>query len=579
MFNPKIVDSVSADYTISSYKEDIQIEHFNDEEAKILDRNITNATSNVFAWKVSENLTHEQVGALLSRYSRTSLTGRRLFLKEFYPNKDRGREFFDAWLVDYGDDSIQEMAGGLPLSCEFISNLAVKEIEDCRLGSYIEKSTRYVPFDKKLPNGEYMFYKDPDIMDSRYSGDYLDLMHGLFSSYSANMDRMIGYIRNTNPINGISFRFGESSKKITEMRNGDFEAYGATEEDLRKAYENAIRANALDFLRDYLPMSTLTHVGVSMDARSYENLVHKLMSSGLGEARTLGKRILSEMRNIAPSLLKRVDEEHGLAMQNFMKERRENAGSFVNALKVDPKPVTDSVALVDYTGEGSDNADHKAQIAISGPILYTFSDGLGMKEAMERAKSMGEAGRKGLIAAYVGPRANRRHKPGRAFENVEYLFDLNGRIGIYRDIQRHRIGTQERQNFSIVHGYETRPAFGEIGIEDDYRQKMSDVKSLYQKLHSILPHQAQYAVTFGFDISWYYRLNARQLYHLCELRSSQQGHPDYRKLVQQMAIAAKKVHPTVIEHMRYLNMSDKTLGRLDSEIRIAVKKNAISKQS
>lgn len=564
---------------MESYKEDIQIDRFTEDEAVILRKNLTNITGNVFAWKTSEELTNEQVGALLSRYSRTSLTGKRLFLKEFYPNKNRGKEFFDAWLVDYGDDSIQEMAGGLPLSCEFVSNLAVKELEDCRIGSYIEKSTRYVPFDKKLPNGEYMFYKDPNIMDSKYGDEYLKLMRGLFDSYSGNIEKMSKYISEANPIEEIKFRFGEQVKKISEMNNGDFEAYGVNETDIKKAYDNAIKANALDFLRDYLPMATMTHVGISMDARSYENLIHKLLSSPLSETRGLGNKILEEMNKISPALLKRISGEHGEEMQKFMQSRRLDSMGIVGKLGVILSPNTENVALVDCTGYGYQNADEMAQIAIASSIIYVFSNGVSMRNAIETAKSMENEERKRLISAYVGKRTNRRHKPGRAFENVEYLFDLNARIGIYRDIQRHRIGTQERQIFSISNGYETREAFAMIGIDDDYKQKMSEVKALHGKLYEKFPYQAQYVVTFGFNIRWYYRLNARQMFHMCELRSSQQGHPDYRKLVQQMAIEAKSVHPTVIGYMKYLDMNEKTLGRLDSEIRIAVKKNALSKQN
>ncbi|HVA83021.1 MAG TPA: hypothetical protein VNF06_02550, partial [Candidatus Aquilonibacter sp.] len=135
---------MAADYLLSFNEKDKgeMVEQFSDEECSLLGDNVTNFDSNIFAWRISDEFTPEQAGALLSRYSRTALTSRRLYLKEFYPNKSRGREFFDAWLVDYGDDSIQEMVGGLPVSCEYVSNVAVKEIEDCRLGSYIEKSTR-----------------------------------------------------------------------------------------------------------------------------------------------------------------------------------------------------------------------------------------------------------------------------------------------------------------------------------------------------------------------------------------------------------------------------------------------------
>ena len=568
-----------ADYLLSFNENEKgeMVEQFSDDECNLLGENVTNMDSNIFAWKISNEFTPEQAGALLSRYSRTALTSRRLYLKEFYPNKSRGREFFDAWLVDYGDDSIQEMVGGLPVSCEYVSNLAVKEIEDCRLGSYIEKSTRYVAFDRKLPNGEFMFYKDPEIIASRHGEKYLSLMNGLFNSYSGHMEKMMKYISDTNRIEEIGFRIGSKVVKITEFTKALEEESGITEQDLRNSYNNAIKANALDFLRDYLPMSTLTHVGCSMDARSYENMLNKMMASPLSESRWIATRLSGELKKVVPSLVKRVHDHNGMALQSLYKERGNNAYRLVEHLSKGLVSNEESVSLVEYTGEGANNSEEALQIKLASVIIYKFARGTSMRQAMEKATSMSEVDRKALISAYVGKRTNRRHKPGRAFENIDYTFDLNGRIGIYRDIQRHRIGTQERQNFGVELGYDIRQAYKDVGIDEDYKSKMAEVIDLYSALLPTHPYQAQYCVTFGFNIRWYYKLNARQLFHLCELRSTHQGHPDYRKLVQDMAMKVKAVHPTIIEHMNYLDMSEKTLGRLDSEIRMAVKKSQLSK--
>ncbi|MGI0141890.1 MAG: FAD-dependent thymidylate synthase [Candidatus Micrarchaeales archaeon] len=570
---------MGSDYLLSFNENDkgTSVEQFTDEEVALLGNNVTNLNSNIFAWRISEDFTPEQSGALLSRYSRTALTSRRLYLKEFFPNKSRGREFFDAWLVDYGDDSIQEMVGGLPASCEYVSNVAVKDIEDCRLASYIEKSTRYVAFDKKLPNGEYMFYRDPDIMGSRHGDDYLHLMNGLFDSYSNYMEKMMKYISDTNKIEDIGFRIASKVVKITELTKEIEEESGITELDLRKAYENSIKANALDFLRDYLPMATLTHVGISADARSYENMLNKMLSSPLAESRWIANRLSGELKKLVPSLVKRVHDDYGTTLQNFYSERTAHTYKTVSQITHGIVSNEETVALSEYAGEGTSKPDERAQVILASAIIYRFSKGTSMRQAAEHAGKMSEVERKNLIKTYIGNRTNRRHKPGRAFENLDYTFDLMGRIGIYRDIQRHRIGTQERQNFGIELGYDTRDAYVEIGIDDDYQSKMASVVDLYNKLLPSNPYQAQYVVTFGFNIRWYYKLNARQLYHLCELRSTHQGHPDYRKLVQDMAMKVKNVHPTVIEPMTYLDMSEKTLGRLDSEIRLAVKKSQIGK--
>ncbi len=558
----------------------VDVEDYNDAETELLDKVVTNTTDNIYAWKLGDSLSSEQAGALLSRYSRTALTGRRLYLKEFLPNKDRGKDFFEAWLVDYGDDSIQETAGGIPMSCEFISNVAVKELEDSRFGSYIEKSTRYVSFDKKLNNGDYMFYKDPQIMSSKYGDNYLSLMRSLFDSYVKYTEPMSKFIKESNPIDSQKFTIGTNIVTISEMNNELEEKLGVTAQDLQKSYDNAIKANALDFMRDYLPMSILTHVGVSMNGRSYENSIIRMLSSPLYECNFIGKRMHSELSKIIPSLLKRTMEKHGNAQKDFITVSRDESSKAVEHLTHDipVKEDRDLIKLVEYTGRGTKDPDFAAETDILSVIIYKSGKGYSLSQSREIAQSMSKGYKDLLISKYVGERKNRRHKPGRAFENVFYTFDSCCRIGIYRDLHRHRIGTQERQRFTVKHGYNMREQFKEIGIHDDYSTKMAEVTDLYNKIAATMPYQAQYVVTFGFNIRWYYTFNARQLFHFAELRTGPGGHPDYRDLTQKMYIEASKVHPSITKHMNFINMEKKQLGRLESEIRIVQKKKDLQKK-
>jgi len=92
-----------------------------------------------------------------------------------------------------------------------------------------------------------------------------------------------------------------------------------------------------------------------------------------------------------------------------------------------------------------------------------------------------------------------------------------------------------------------------------------------------MPYQAQYIVTFGFKIRWYYTFNARQMFHMLELRSGPGGHPDYRDLVQKVYREVSGIHPSITKHMSFMDMSEKQLGRLASEIRIAQRRNAAQK--
>ncbi|MGI0029060.1 MAG: FAD-dependent thymidylate synthase, partial [Nitrososphaera sp.] len=82
------------------------LEKFTDEEKAVLRAHFSNVDKPVFAI-----ITPKQVdrGALMSRYSRTDKTMRRVFLDEFAKNPDRGEEFYRRVLIEYGDDSVAEL--------------------------------------------------------------------------------------------------------------------------------------------------------------------------------------------------------------------------------------------------------------------------------------------------------------------------------------------------------------------------------------------------------------------------------------------------------------------------------------
>jgi thymidylate synthase ThyX len=135
---------------------------FSKSEKKILLNHFSNADDSVFAVTTPQQVDR---GALMSRYSRTDKSMRRVFLDEFLANKKRGEEFYTRVLIEYGDDSVAEL-GAAQIAVEGLSNIAVKKIEDRRIGlSYLEKSSRYVAWNKK-ENGVYKFYRDSTIVES-----------------------------------------------------------------------------------------------------------------------------------------------------------------------------------------------------------------------------------------------------------------------------------------------------------------------------------------------------------------------------------------------------------------------------
>ena len=90
--------------------------------------------------------------------------------------------------------------------------------------------------------------------------------------------------------------------------------------------------------------------------------------------------------------------------------------------------------------------------------------------------------RAAVLRAYIGDRANRRHKPGRAFERTRYRFDVLADYGAFRDLQRHRLLTLEWQPLSPGHGYVEPAAIEEAGALADWRTVMERSAELHAAL-------------------------------------------------------------------------------------------------
>ena len=93
------------------------------------------------------------------------------------------------------------------------------------------------------------------------------------------------------------------------------------------------------------------------------------------------------------------------------------------------------------------------------------------------------------------------------------------------------------------------------------------------------PALAQYVVPLAFHVRWYFRVNLREIYHLCELRTTPQGHPDYRWVAQEMFRLVSQVHPRLARYARFVDMGPgDELERRRSERRMDEKLSALDRQ-
>jgi thymidylate synthase ThyX len=231
---------------------------------------------------------------------------------------------------------------------------------------------------------------------------------------------------------------------------------------------------------------------------------------------------------------------------------------------------SEAVALVDYDR----NAEEKILAAILYPHGYHP-----LQQLRQIAARMSTEERQKIFREFFDKRRHRRDKLGRAFENVYYTFDILGNLGLYRDLHRHRILTQERQDFTTVHGYDTPPEIEQAGVKDEFDDCMHRAADLYERIHAELPSEAQYVVPFAYKIRWYMKMNLREALHMVELRTMPQGHPDYRFICQEMWRRIQEVHPSLAEAGRFVDWQKYRLGRLQSEMRTEFKKSAIENKA
>ncbi len=534
------------------------VETFTATEQRVLERFFTNTDLPVFG---IINLPEVVKGALFARYSRSPKSVRRLFLDEFYDEPEigidqiaariaadeasvrlqRAEDLYERVFNQYGDDSVAQL-GGAHLACEQASNILTKILEWGRLAAYLEQSTRYMLYDATL-GGRYRYHLPAELVGGPLEDDYVATMDWLFATYSSLMERMLPYYETLHP---------------------------RADGDSNFVWRSTIRAKACDDLRGLLPAATTSNVGIFATGQAFEMMLLRMRAHPLAEARTYADLMLTELRKIIPAFLRRVDvADRGVAWSDYLQRvaaDMEDAGAVLVAEPPEPRA---EVTLVDW--------DADAELKIAAASLYAFT-ALPDDQLLELVRAMPAEERARLFWAYVGERSNRRHKPGRAMERSGYRFDILCDYGIFRDLQRHRMLTLEWQRLSPTHGYVIPEAVADIDGVEVWREAMDRTAELHGAIDR---HHgadvAQYVVPFAYKIRFFFQLNAREAFHLLELRTTPGGHPDYRRVCQEMhrLIGDQAGHRLVADAMRFVDYESYDLARIESERRSAAKRAAL----
>ncbi len=518
-------------------------DQFTADEARALAPFFTNTDRPVFALR---NLPETVKGALFARYSRSAKSLRRLFLDEFLGEvggdaasvpasavgSERAERLYARVLNEYGDDSVAQL-GGAHVACEGVSNILTKVLEWGRLMAYLEQSTRYVPYTDR-PNGRWKYHVPAEIAATP-----------LLASYTRTMDRA----------------FEVYARWIPALESHFRARYPKAPEDSDAVYRSVIRAKALDTLRGLLPAATTSNLGIYGTGQAYEALILRMRAHPLSEVRLFGDLLLAELQHVMPAFVARVDQPHrgGRWVQYFEDTREATRLAAAAAIGTHEAEPRDEVTLTEFDPEG--------EVKVVASALYASST-LPDDQLLRIARAMPVEDRLAVLRAYVGDRANRRHRPGRAFERTAYRFDVLADYGAFRDLQRHRLLTLEWQPLSPDHGYVEPAALDDAGALADWREVMDRSADLHAALKQHgLREAAGYAVAMAYRVRFYMDMNAREAMHVIELRTAPQGHPSYRRICQAMHRAIRDVagHHALAEAMQYADHSAVELERLQQE--------------
>ena len=492
---------------------------------------ISSIDSDVYAF--NDKLSPTTIAAGMARLSRRGDDMRITILDEFAPTLGKDEKLLQRVISAYGDDSVQQLVGA-HIVVENASNLLTKQLEWGRLAAYLEQSTRYIYFDQKDKYGKFKYYT-PNNFDAATKKLYESSMDRIFEAYSDLVHKTTEYVR-------------ASSSTPEDERDG--------------AWKAATRAQACDAIRPVLPVATKSTVGIYASGQALEHMIMRLRASDSEEAKEAGTNILKQARSVIPTFLERADKpERGGATTAYL------ASTAAKMQSLTREHLHETYGIGDQPSATLLNVWPRNELDIIPYMLYEHSS-LPLDEIKDQVATWSIAKKEEVFSAYMGERLNRRHKPGRALELPHYTWDLVCDYGIFRDLQRHRmVDNLTWQALTPRYGFDVPQLVEDAGLSDEFEACFDASLDLYGKLQRAGYHyEAQYATLLGHKMRWTITYNARQAFHLHELRTTPHGHPGYRKLINEMHEKLGEVHPLIINAMKFVNRDeDPELTRLAAE--------------
>ncbi len=433
----------------------------------------------------------------------------------------KAAEFHEKWVVGYGHSSVAEHATS-SVAIENVSQVVTKIMEDSRLASYTEKSSRYQVFTRDRT------VTPSSIKNSQLAQDYEQVIDKLYSLYE------------------------ELRTPIAELMK---ERFVKSEEVSDRGYEAQIKARTFDVVRCLLPAASTTSFGMTCNARVWEHVISKLLSHPLEEANTVGQELLNALKG-GPELdpdVALAERPHPILLKYattkpYLRETFEDITKIAQELftqnssdqTISEATLSRPVVLL-YD-------DCKAETRVAAALLSRVSD-RAYGEIIHRIKDDRALVERILETALL--KRGSHDQPIRELEHATFSHEIVMDYGAWRDIQRHRMCTQTNQTLGITLGYDLPEEIQTVGYADRFHTMMHEVTRMHEHLiQEGLVHEAEYIVPMAYRRRLFVTWNLRELFHFIELRSGIKGHPSYRRIAQETWRTLEQTHPFLAKFIR-----------------------------
>lgn len=392
---------------------------------------------------------------------------------------EKARKSNNTIIFEMGHSSIAEHAV-FNIDLIDISRLAAEYIEKSRLVSFTEKSQRYIKIGKDSLIPEE-FKKKPTLLR-----EYEKLLDELFDSYEIIYEKLLQQIKKEHP------KFDENEKRYKELIN--------------LAKEDA---------RYILPLSTLTQLGMTINARNLEKMIRKLSSSPLVELNQIAKNLFDVVHSYTPSLVKYIIPD----------EFEKKDYSFLNrGINNSKKKFLKEVELINI----DKNLEDKILIA-----FFIRHSSLDYKTAKSLVKKLSRNEKLGIFEKITSD-IKFYTAVQREFEVCDFEFNIIISASAFAQLKRHRMLTLIDGEYSPELGVTIPESIIKVGLNDFFLEKINKIEKLYYDLKEHFGIAADYVLSNAHRKNVFLKCNLRELIHIFRLRLDKHAQWDIRNIANQM---------------------------------------------